>query len=184
MMAAYSFWAQKLRNTSTASIGPTPTWDSSSSSRTISGTEWSARWRATSWTDASRVAAMAASCAAELAANSAGDIARCQSALTRARAATSIARTHAALAVYDAVSKRSDVPEDVRHYVEALLREAADRKNREFREALGLSPIECAHIPGTSSYPKVLANRSTDSGGRPGGEGAVAPAASTPAPVH
>lgn len=44
----------------------------------------------------------------------------------------------AALAVYTFVSTRQDVPEDVRGFATALLRETAEKKNRDFREALQL----------------------------------------------
>lgn len=45
----------------------------------------------------------------------------------------------AALTVYSAVKDRSDVPADVRRLALELLEETAARKNREFREALGIA---------------------------------------------
>ena len=44
----------------------------------------------------------------------------------------------AALAAYNFVNPRADVPADVRSFIASLLRETGDRKNREFRDALGL----------------------------------------------
>ena len=44
----------------------------------------------------------------------------------------------AALTVYDSVHNRADVPKDVQDLVADLLRETGERKNREFREQLGL----------------------------------------------
>ncbi|HZY71284.1 MAG TPA: hypothetical protein VFF67_09965 [Thermoplasmata archaeon] len=44
----------------------------------------------------------------------------------------------AALTVYTAAKGRADVPEDVRRLALELLEETAARKNREFRDALGL----------------------------------------------
>ena len=45
-----------------------------------------------------------------------------------------------ALAIYTAVEGRQDVPSDVRQLVRRVLIEAGERKNRDFREALGLRP--------------------------------------------
>ena len=45
----------------------------------------------------------------------------------------------AALTIYDAVKDRGDVPEDVRRLARGLLEETGARKNREFREALGIA---------------------------------------------
>ena len=45
-----------------------------------------------------------------------------------------------ALAIYTAVEGRKDVPADVRQLVRRVLIEAGERKNRDFREALGLAP--------------------------------------------
>ncbi|HZY71374.1 MAG TPA: hypothetical protein VFF67_10415 [Thermoplasmata archaeon] len=57
----------------------------------------------------------------------------------------------AALTVYSAVKGRSDVPEDVRRLALELLEETAARKNREFREALGInSPSEPRRGPETT----------------------------------
>lgn len=43
----------------------------------------------------------------------------------------------AALAIYTGIEGRSDVPCDVREFVTGVLRETGERKNRDFREALG-----------------------------------------------
>jgi hypothetical protein len=49
----------------------------------------------------------------------------------------------AALAIYDFVGERKDVPEDVRVYVTRVLRESGERKNKGFREELNLpSPVK------------------------------------------
>ena len=45
----------------------------------------------------------------------------------------------AALAAYNFIDPRADVPADVREFVTSLLRETGERKNRDFRESLGLS---------------------------------------------
>jgi hypothetical protein len=42
------------------------------------------------------------------------------------------------LAIYTAVEGRQDVPSDVRQLVRRVLIEAGERKNRDFREALGI----------------------------------------------
>ncbi|MHB8430184.1 MAG: hypothetical protein ACYDDZ_06590 [Acidimicrobiales bacterium] len=44
----------------------------------------------------------------------------------------------AALAIYEYVRERTDVPEDVRAYVTSVLKESAERKNKGFREELNL----------------------------------------------
>lgn len=44
----------------------------------------------------------------------------------------------AALAAYNFINPRADVPADVRGFVTSLLRETGERKNRDFREALQL----------------------------------------------
>ncbi len=44
----------------------------------------------------------------------------------------------AALAMYEYVHDRLDVPEDVRAYAVRILRESAERKNKTFREELRL----------------------------------------------
>ena len=44
----------------------------------------------------------------------------------------------AALTVYQLIEKRADVPDDIRLRVVDLLRETGERKNREFREAIGI----------------------------------------------
>jgi hypothetical protein len=43
-----------------------------------------------------------------------------------------------ALAIYEYVSDRKDVPEDVRAYVTRVLRESGERKNKGLREELQL----------------------------------------------
>lgn len=45
-----------------------------------------------------------------------------------------------ALMFYESMRSRTDVPEDLRALAETALRETAERKNRDFREALGVSP--------------------------------------------
>ena len=45
-----------------------------------------------------------------------------------------------ALAFYDYIEGRKDVPADVHGLAEKLLRETAAKKNREFREAVGIIP--------------------------------------------
>ena len=45
-----------------------------------------------------------------------------------------------ALAIHDYVNRRTDVPTEVREFVLAVLKRAGERKNRDFREALGLEP--------------------------------------------
>jgi len=45
-----------------------------------------------------------------------------------------------ALAIYEYVNERKDVPEDVRTYVASVLKESAERKNKGFREELHLPP--------------------------------------------
>ena len=44
-----------------------------------------------------------------------------------------------ALMFYDSMRGRKDVPEDLRKLAETALREAGERKNRAFREALGVA---------------------------------------------
>ncbi len=44
----------------------------------------------------------------------------------------------AALAIHEAANRRSDVPTELRDFIEAVLRQAGEKKNRVFREALGL----------------------------------------------
>jgi hypothetical protein len=44
----------------------------------------------------------------------------------------------AALAIYEYVHERHDVPDDVRTYVTSVLKESAERKNKGFREELQL----------------------------------------------
>jgi hypothetical protein len=46
----------------------------------------------------------------------------------------------AALAIYDYVGERKDVPEDVRSYVTRVLKESGEKKNKGFREELQLPP--------------------------------------------
>lgn len=43
-----------------------------------------------------------------------------------------------ALAIYECVNERKDVPEDVRSYVTRVLKESGERKNKGFREELQL----------------------------------------------
>jgi hypothetical protein len=43
-----------------------------------------------------------------------------------------------ALAIYEYVNERKDVPEDVRVYVTRVLKESGERKNKGFREELQL----------------------------------------------
>ena len=43
-----------------------------------------------------------------------------------------------ALAIYDYVNERKDVPEDVRAYVTRVLKESGERKNKGFREELNM----------------------------------------------
>jgi hypothetical protein len=44
----------------------------------------------------------------------------------------------AALAIYEFVNERKDVPDDVRSYVTRVLKESGERKNKGFREELEL----------------------------------------------
>jgi hypothetical protein len=44
----------------------------------------------------------------------------------------------AALAIYEFVNERKDVPDDVRTYVTKVLKESGERKNKGFREELEL----------------------------------------------
>ena len=47
-----------------------------------------------------------------------------------------------ALAIYEYVNDRKDVPDDVRAYVTRVLKESGERKNKGFREELNLpSPV-------------------------------------------
>lgn len=50
-----------------------------------------------------------------------------------------------ALMFYESMKSRKDVPEDLKSLAETALRETGERKNRDFREALGVS---------TSALPK------------------------------
>ena len=43
-----------------------------------------------------------------------------------------------ALMFYETIRARKDVPEDLKKLAEIALRETAERKNRDFREALGV----------------------------------------------
>jgi hypothetical protein len=45
-----------------------------------------------------------------------------------------------ALMFYESVKSRSDVPDDLKRLAETALRETGERKNRDFREALGVTP--------------------------------------------
>ncbi|MFZ0700079.1 MAG: hypothetical protein WAN74_07840 [Thermoplasmata archaeon] len=49
-----------------------------------------------------------------------------------------------ALVVFNRVNERADVPADVKVLARTLLRETAERKNRDFREAVGLAVPELA----------------------------------------
>jgi hypothetical protein len=44
-----------------------------------------------------------------------------------------------ALMFYDSVKWRKDVPDDLKRLAETALRETGERKNRDFREALGVT---------------------------------------------
>ena len=46
----------------------------------------------------------------------------------------------AALAAYTYIHARADVPNDVRLFVERMLNATAEKKNRDFREAIGVAP--------------------------------------------
>ena len=48
----------------------------------------------------------------------------------------------AALATWTFLKGRSDVPKEISAFVESLLRETGERKNRDFREAVGLAAPE------------------------------------------
>ncbi len=43
-----------------------------------------------------------------------------------------------ALMFYDSIKSRKDVPEDLKELAETALRETGERKNRDFREAIGV----------------------------------------------
>ncbi|MFI5417809.1 MAG: hypothetical protein ACHQ2Y_02775 [Candidatus Lutacidiplasmatales archaeon] len=43
-----------------------------------------------------------------------------------------------ALMFYESMKSRKDVPEDIKNLAETALRETGERKNRDFRDALGL----------------------------------------------
>lgn len=43
-----------------------------------------------------------------------------------------------ALMFYDSIKSRKDVPDDLKKLAETALRETAERKNRDFRDALGV----------------------------------------------
>jgi hypothetical protein len=45
-----------------------------------------------------------------------------------------------ALMFYESMRSRKDVPDDIKNLAETALRETGERKNRDFREALGVSP--------------------------------------------
>ncbi len=47
-----------------------------------------------------------------------------------------------ALMFYESVRGRKDVPEDLRRLAETALRETGERKNRDFREALGVATLD------------------------------------------
>ena len=51
-----------------------------------------------------------------------------------------------ALMFYESLRGRKDVPEDLKKLAETALRETAERKNRDFREALGL-PVDSKRGP-------------------------------------
>lgn len=46
-----------------------------------------------------------------------------------------------ALVFYEALRGRKDVPDDLRRLAEIALRETAERKNRDFRDALGVPTV-------------------------------------------
>jgi hypothetical protein len=46
-----------------------------------------------------------------------------------------------ALMFYESLRGRKDVPDDLKRLAETALRETAERKNRDFREALGVSTL-------------------------------------------
>ena len=46
-----------------------------------------------------------------------------------------------ALMFYESMRERKDVPDDLRKLAETALRETGERKNRDFREALGVASI-------------------------------------------
>ncbi len=41
---------------------------------------------------------------------------------------------------YESMKSRKDVPEDIKNLAETALRETGERKNRDFREAIGVPP--------------------------------------------
>jgi hypothetical protein len=45
-----------------------------------------------------------------------------------------------ALMFYESMKSRKDVPEDIKNLAETALRETGERKNRDFREAIGVPP--------------------------------------------
>jgi hypothetical protein len=45
-----------------------------------------------------------------------------------------------ALMFYESMRSRKDVPDDLKHLAETALRETAERKNRDFRDAIGVPP--------------------------------------------
>jgi hypothetical protein len=44
-----------------------------------------------------------------------------------------------ALMFYDSIRSRNDVPDDLKSLAEIALRETGERKNRDFREAIGVA---------------------------------------------
>ncbi len=46
-----------------------------------------------------------------------------------------------ALMFYESLRGRKDVPDDLKRLAETALRETAERKNRDFREALGIQAV-------------------------------------------
>ena len=52
-----------------------------------------------------------------------------------------------ALMFYESIKGRKDVPEDLKRLAETALRETGERRNRDFREAIGVSPPVPRAIP-------------------------------------
>jgi hypothetical protein len=52
-----------------------------------------------------------------------------------------------ALMFYESLRGRDDVPDDLKKLAETALRETAERKNRDFREALGVVDPPPGHGP-------------------------------------
>lgn len=52
-----------------------------------------------------------------------------------------------ALMFYESIRGRKDVPEDLKRLAETALRETGERRNRDFREAIGISTTSPRPIP-------------------------------------